>query len=65
MPRSARRPANTETQAGARPASASVARDACSPVKIAVTLTFTPSPERLRMASYSGSPLVFVTGSLT
>ena len=65
MPKSASRPAKTETQAGAPPATASTARATCSAVKIAVMLILTPSRESARTASYSGSPRVFVTGSLT
>jgi hypothetical protein len=65
MPRSARRPANTDTQAGAPPASASTARSTCSLVKIAVMLILTPARDNERTASNSGSPRVVVTGSLT
>ena len=65
MPKSASRPANTDTQAGAPPSSASTARATCSGVKIAVMLILTPSRDSERTASNSGSPRVVVTGSLT
>ena len=65
-PVSAMRPAKTETQAGAPPASAAPTSRTWSSVSIAVTFTLTPARgERADQRRTDGSPRVLVTGILT
>ena len=59
------RPANTETIAGVAGSSASATVRTWSSVKIAVTLSTTPSDESARMSSLADCPLVLVTGIFT
>ena len=62
---SATRPANTEMQAGAPPASAAATSRTWSSDRSAVTFTLTPSRVRLWITAVDGSPSVFVTGIFT
>ncbi len=62
---SATRPAKTEMLLGAPPASAPATSSTWRTVISAVTLTWTPSPERSLMNAVIGSARVLVTGIFT